>query len=141
MTIAYDLLIAQKIDTDVAGLTLGDNLFAGPIRGADDVGGVAHKAVFVTASGGLFSEPLHDDNRRTLRRPGVQIRIRSDQGAGAFQTGQQLARDVYDTVDQDPPAGICDVRALDSAPSYLGEDEDGHHEWSINLSLLLEVIP
>lgn len=141
MTIAYDLLVAQKIETDVAALTLQTNLYAGPVRAADDSGGIAHEAVFVTASGGLFSEPLHDDTRRTLRRPGLQIRVRSDQGTGAFQNGQQLARDVYDALDQDPPAGICDLRALDSAPSYIGTDEDGHHEWSINFSLLIEVIP
>jgi hypothetical protein len=133
-----DLLIAQHIDAALPELQLGQNLFVGPVRAADESGGIEHQAVFVLTTGGLFSEPLRHTGK-TIYRPSVQIRIRSGMEVGAFQCGQDLANRIFYTVDQNPPADLCETRSFDSQPSYLGLDDDGHHEWSINVGVLMVV--
>jgi hypothetical protein len=133
-----DLLVV--IDAAVASLTTGTNLLAGPKEAYDLGAGIPHNAVFVNAAGGLISRPIKGGADE--RHPTVNIRIRgSGVGvAGSFPDGQQLARDVLLAVDQNPPVGYCETRATNSHPSYIGVDEDGHHEWLLFVEMTVDVL-
>lgn len=135
-----DEVMVDVIDAALASVTKGVNLLAGP-RTAYDLKslGIPHEAVFVEASGGVRSRAIKGGPDE--RAPQCVVRIRS-KGPGsptAFATGQQLARDVLNAVDQNPPADWCEFRAFDSHPSYEGKDDDGHHEWSFVVEVIVDV--
>ena len=73
--------------------------------------------------------------------PQVQVRVRSD--IQQYETGLQLAREIREAINYAAPDDLTefiDARTIDSEPNYLGEDEDGHPEWSINVQLTLETM-
>ena len=129
--------VSGVIAAAVGSLVLGENMFLGARRGYAD-GVIPHKAVFVLADGGQQSRNLH--GYADERHPRVEVRVRSDPPgvAGAFQAGQSLARAVFEAVHLNPPAGYCDSVTTDSAPSYEGVDEDGHHEWIVYVDLIVD---
>ena len=134
-----DIDVVDVIDGAVGSLSKGVNLFAGPTRDYSLNSSIPHRAVFVLADGGDLSSPIK--GTADERHPYVSIRVRSDpeSSASAFQLGQVLAREVYDAIDQSPPAGYIDSRTLGSQPTYIGPDDDGHHEWLITVSLTVDV--
>lgn len=129
----------------VPDLTVGDNVVAGPREAYDFGDGIPKKCVFVTASGGLPSRALKGNvlGETNERRPMVMVRIRSD-GPGspsAFRDGQTLARECFDALHHNPPStDYCESESLNSQPSYIGKDEDGHHEWLIQVQLIVDVV-
>ncbi len=131
-----DIDVAGVISTAVAELTTGTNLFVGPVRGYDK-GRVPHKAVFITAEGGA---PSRQFALAVEYRPNVDIRVRGDKPSvpSAFSDGQTLARAVFDAVHFNPPSGYCDAQVVNSHPIYIGQDEDGHHEWVITVNLIVD---
>jgi hypothetical protein len=131
--------VRDVIAAAVASLSTGRSLFAGAARSADDDDGADHLCVFVLATGGAPSRPIKGGPDE--RNPSVQITIRSNPPGveRAFRDGQTLARAVYEAVDRNPPAGYCECRAVASHPLYIGEDSEGRHEWTINLSLIVDV--
>lgn len=137
MPLEPDLDVATMIQADVnLTLVIGTDLFHSPVRGYS--ARVPHQCVFVTASGGLQSRPIKGQTDE--RRPRVDIRVRSnpDSVAGAYKNGLALARGVFDAVDQRLPTGYIDSRCLNSQPSYMGMDEDKHHEWVIPVQLIVD---
>lgn len=122
------------------------NCLAGPVEAYDRAGvGIPHRAVFVTASGGLPSRQLKGNTAGDTneRRPTVNIRIRSSSKgvASAFADGQLLARQVFDALHHNPPSSsYCESESINSQPSYLGRDDDGHHEWLIVVQLIVDVV-
>lgn len=139
---ASGLDVATQIAATVPALTLGVNCFHGPVREADaDLaapGAIPHEAVFCLGTGGLVDEPFQDGGLKTaLKRPAVTIRIRSN--LDDFDGGLSLANDVFDAIDKTPPTGYIEARAANSQPNYLRQDDVGHHEWTINVSLMITV--
>lgn len=112
-------------------LTSGTNLFAGPVVVVAT--GVPDKAVFILATGGAPPQPFIDGSGQDYCRSAVQIRIRST--TEDFPGGQTLARNVRDFLHKRVVSGYVDIRAREAEPNYLGPDEQGHHEWSVNLDL------
>jgi len=134
-----DEAVMGVVRTAIPSLVLGRSLLVGPVRSPDDDGGVNHKCVFVLVTAGNQSRPIKGGADE--RSPSIQITVRSDPPSAprAFRDGQTLARAVYEAVDQSPPAGYCEVRAVSSHPLYIGEDEEGRHEWTINLLMVVDV--
>lgn len=146
-----------KPDEDVVGALVSNvtvlvgapkrNCFAGPVE-AYTVSGtnrIPHLAVFVSASGGLSSRQLKGNSAGNTneRHPSVSIRIRSGgKGvASAFQVGQTLARDVFNALHHAPPTiDYIEAESLNSQPTYLGRDDDGHHEWLVVVQLIVDVV-
>lgn len=113
-----------------AGLSLvaGTNVFDGPVRAAG--AHVPSKAVFCLLTGG--PPPLFQSGQaREVRRSTVQVRVRSE--PGKFEAGETLARGCRDALQLARPEGFVAFVVRESEPIYLGADERGHHEWSLNL--------
>lgn len=135
MTVANPCLdIATAIAARVGTLTLGTNVFAGPVRPSPD------EAVFVLASGGGQSVPYRGTDTGSgpdqLRNPSVQVFVRS--ANEDYASGAALSRTVRNALDCREPTGYVDVRAQQSAPIYLEKDDEGRHRWSLNFSVTVE---
>ena len=126
-----DLDLVNAIDTALATLTLGTDLFRGVMRAVGP--GSPNEAVAVLATGG--PQPLAYLDGTAIERyfSALQIRIRSIERS--FRTGQALARSVRDVAHHASIAGYIDTRVLESEPLYLGSDDEGNHEWSINVEM------
>lgn len=137
MALDVTLDIATTLATRLA-LTLGTDVFKGPVRAARD--GVPARAIFVTPTGGPPGQIQRDISPPTeLRENRVQIRVRS--GQEDYAGGDTLARSVIAALSFNPPtspAGYKDVRALQPQPIYLRKDEQGLHEWSTNFEVWTE---
>lgn len=126
----------------LTSLTAGQDLYAGSVQAWDNVaGGIPRNAVFVTASGGIVSRPIKGGPDE--RRPSLTIQVRNTD----FVTGQTIAREIFDAVDQNPPVmptslvDYCDARCLNSQPVYIGRGDDGPHEWSIIVNAVVDYTP
>lgn len=122
---------------------LGDDLFLGPVRPVGN--GVPARAIFVLVSAGTEPMQFHGPSaRQRIDRPQVQIRVRGD--ISGFEQGQTDAEEaraaLHDaappTSTTDPLAGFIDCRVVESRATYLGRDDNGHHEWSFNVELMRE---
>jgi hypothetical protein len=131
MATTPDSDLVTYLDAQVGALTIGTNLFAGKPRAIKPT--VADKAVFVLSSGGPEPQAFCSGTSVEERDSSVSVRVRSD-GAD-FSGGQTLARLVRDTVHHSTIAGYKDVSAQQAEPIYIGEDDDGHHEWSVNVTM------
>ena len=124
------------------------NCFAGPVEAYDKQSSpgirLPHKAVFVTATGGLPSRRLKGNvlGDTDERHPMLNVLIRSSSKGvpTAFRDGQELARQVFDAIHHNPPSGYCEAVSINSHPSYLGRDDDGHHEWVLIVQLTVDVV-
>ena len=130
--------IATLIGTAIAQFTLGTNVVHGPVRPARDF---PARAAFCFPSGGPAPDAILNDAQTKIRNAAVIIRIRESKNntdPGAFESGLSLARSVRDTIHYAALTGYIDVRVNESEPIYLGEDEDGHPEFQLNVSLNIE---
>jgi len=128
--------IATYIATNIAALTLGTNCFASSVAVAGE--GIPDKAAFVTGTGGFPTITYRDGGNKTgLKRPSVQIWVRSD--VEDLSGGLTLVRSVHDAIDMASITGYIEARATTSEPIYLGRDDANHHEWSINVNLIKEI--
>lgn len=134
MATTPDADVASTLDTALATLTAGTNLFYCPPIGPDAVGlGIPVKCVFVWSSGGAPPEPFVSGGTGTERRySAVSIRVRSarDDYAG----GLTLARSVRDAIHRASISGYITVSVRESDPIWLGATETCH-EWSIGVEL------
>ena len=130
MAVPPDSAVSSILAGASIGLTVGTNLFLGPVR--EQAAGMPHKAVFCLATGG--PSPLMHVQGNTgpdIKRSNVQIRIRSD--VGAFAVGQALARSVWSALQRATFTGYMGIACRESEPVYLGQDDTEHHEWSVNV--------
>lgn len=139
-----DRQLADQIaaNTTFRKLTVGKNLILGGKRSFDRKGpssGIQHESVFVTIDGGSSSRPIKGgpDERSIVGR--ILVRSKPASATKAFEDGQSLARDIHDAVDQRPPVGYCECRAVSSHPEWMGQDADTHHEWEITVELTVDV--
>jgi hypothetical protein len=135
--------LIERVDDLVGGPLPARNCLAGPVEAYGS--GIPHLAVFVTASGGLPSLALKGNalGETFERRPTVNIRIRSSARGvpRAFEDGQRIAREVFEALHHNPPStSYCESESLNSQPSYLGRDDDGHHEWVVVVQLIVDVV-
>jgi len=118
------------------------NLVAGDRAAYDVSGGIKHACIFVNASGGSPSRPIKDGvtDERRIR---IDIQIRGNKGttANAFREALRLARDVSFLVDANPPAGWCELRVINSQPSFIERDDDGHPWFMVPCEGVVDVTP
>lgn len=128
---AYD--IAQWLDASGI-LTLGTDLFVGPQRSTEGVGaavdtGVPAVATFVVGSGG-FPPVVTHENLEALLKETVQVTIRDT----SFQAGDARARVLYEYLRHANIPHYEEIQHNSSAPLYIGEDENEHYTWTINIT-------
>ena len=121
-----------------AGLgTAGTNLFRGPVRpvGTAAQGKTPANSIFVLSSGGREGDRVHFMNSENgpgeLRYPNVQVRVRNT----GFDAGKSIAEQVYQALEGQLIAGYWDIRALQSEPVYIRQDENNNYHWSLNFEL------
>lgn len=136
MATTPDIDVATYLGTQLGTLTLGTNLFCGPVRGHDTPdSGIPDQAVFVLASGGPAPGAFLGNSASGEQRfTSLSIRVRS--APNGFQSGQTLARSVRDTLHHAAVSGYLDVAVRESDPAYLGVTEKAQHEWSIGVNLM-----
>lgn len=106
----------------------GVNIFQGPVR---EIGAlVTPTAVFVLQTGGIAPTP-YLGTQTDVRDSGLQVRIRSDVANG-YDAGCTLAQTVLSALQRKTPAGRVTAFVNESEPTYLGQDDYGNFEWSLN---------
>ena len=135
-----DNAIVETLNANTS-LTTNVDLFLGP-PGQYGVHGVPSKAVFVYDGVGLTPEDYVQGGTHSpqYRQPVVTVRIRSDKRD--WTSGQTLADTVRDALhDADFTGPLEDYhkcRVREDRASYLGEDEEGHHLFGLNVDLAIE---
>jgi hypothetical protein len=131
-----DLATALVAATPVGGVALvlapasGCNVFAGPVQPPSD--DVPDRAVFCVAYGGPAPEPYMDGTNQDWHESRVQVWVRS--AHLDYVGGEAFARAVAAALQRRTVAGYVLVLALDE-PSYMGQDEQGCHEWAVNFRM------
>jgi len=128
-----DAAIATHLAAAGLGLTLGTNLFRGPVRPVSP--GVPESAVFVLAGGGPAPVPYLDaaEHGDTYFFD-VQVRIRGSREA--FATTRTLARGIRNALHRASISGYLSVLVRESEPTYLGFDGSERPEFSVNAQLV-----
>jgi len=122
--------VVTKLDSAVAALTKNTNLSVGamPAKGVN----VPSKFVAVLASGGPAPQAFQS-SAVELRFASVQCLCR---GEPRDQPGAlALARSVRNALHHVAIAGYVNIECEQSEPLHAGEDEQGHHLYSVNVSL------
>jgi len=134
--------MATRIDSQVvsvlgaAGLSLTDatNLFRGPPL---DVGGVPDDCVFVTATGGPAPQDYIDGGSGpTVKSKTALVTIRAQFNNN--QAGYALAENCLDALHKSDPSGWISFEVRESAPNYIGVDEQSRHRWTFNVEGMIK---
>lgn len=117
-------------------LELRENLFRGHPRPVDEA--IPSLAVFVLLRGG---EPLRRLNRDTpMLTSLVSVYVRGP--SQRHEYGEDFARSawfyLHNVWRNQPPAGYYDADVTDSEPEFVGYDDFGHSQWTLNLRLIRE---
>ncbi len=123
---------ATDVATELAGagigLTLGTNLFMGPMRDAS--ASVPKNAVFVKGlPGGLPQRTMGESDE--IRSPLVSVNVRWT----TFDAGDTKIRQVQEALQAATISGYIDVVAQQSEPLVLGQDNEGLHMFMMIFSL------
>jgi len=123
---------ATDVAVELAGagisLTLGTNLFTGPVR--DVSASVPKNAIFVKGlPGGLPQRTMGEVNE--IRSPLVSVQVRWT----TFGDGDTKVREIQEALQAVSISGYLDVVAQQSEPLALPPDNEGLHQWSMIFSL------
>jgi hypothetical protein len=125
--------VVSFLSTNVAGISKGTNLFQGPPRGPNNR--FPKLSVFVQSLPG--EEPVRTMQEVSEHRfANVSIIVRWKQ----FAAGDTLTRLIQDTLQAASISGYLDVVALQSEPSFIGEDAENNFIWSMGYQLIYEVV-
>jgi hypothetical protein len=140
-----NLDLATALDTLLAALTLDANLFAGPVRPfleTSSAGVIVPRAAafcIVRAS----RNPIRLFRGGRIREPVVQITIRDPD----FDAGELTALDVLTATEDMSVAAGTDLAdyvsaiAVESAPNYLGRDDQEDHMFTLNVEMKYVRVP
>ena len=123
---------ATDVATHLAGasisLTLGTNLFTGPVR--DVSASVPKNAVFVKGlPGGLPQRTMGEEDE--IRSPLVTVNVRWT----TFGDGDTKIRQIQEALQAATISGYIDVAAQQSEPLVLPPDNEGLHMFMMIFSL------
>jgi hypothetical protein len=135
MSAEIDVRSFLVTSASISGVTSG-NCFVGPVRKAG--GGVPGKAVFVKEYSIAAPSPYMDNSRKTYRTFDVQVMVRGD--VNQYSATRQIADNIWhrmDRVSGVSTASTTYVRSTcsQSAPVYLGQDDQERDLFSVNLRL------
>lgn len=126
--------VATHLQTSALG-TLGVDVFAVAEMPQSDT--IPAKATFVQVYGGREPEDYLGQAPSGLRFPKVQVTVRAD--PHDLETAQKVARDAWDALHRVTLAGYLSCRCLQSAPIYLGLNDQQQPRFAINLELVAAV--
>ncbi len=116
--------VATELAAAGISLTLGTNLFTGPIR--DVSASVPKNSVFVKGlPGGLPERTMGESDE--LRSPLVSVQVRWT----TFGDGDTKVRQIQEALQAVSISGYLDVAAQQSEPLVLPQDNEGLHQWSM----------
>lgn len=139
MSLLPEQAILNIIEREVDSLSVGNNLFRGPVR-PPSKGKIPSEAVFALDTSGL--EPQYcigDKTGQALLFTFVQVRVRGC--PNDYSGGRDLADKVltsFHDYPKNPIEGLMNIQPRESSPIYLGQDDTEHHEWSMNLEVLVD---
>jgi hypothetical protein len=112
------------------GLTVATNLFQGPMRPAS--GAQEAACVYVLQTGGPAPQDELGTGKAIVPYT-VQVRVRS--ATGEYVNGRTLAKAVWAACHQAAITGFFGISVQQAGPMYLGEDEDGRHQFSFYVTM------
>lgn len=127
--------LAKAVAGVLPGFTIGVDVFFGPVRPAED--GIPHECIFMVP--GPPEQPIVMPRSVEVKTARVMVRIRGERGD--FDGGLALAELVRSTtrdMDVDTISDLSDyfeVRARDGEPNMLGQDDQEHWEFSVNVEM------
>ena len=129
--------VATQINATVTELTLGTNLFAGPVRKAEkNLSGVEIVpicAAFVIASDGPV--PIRVMGRqKEVRSLLVDVRLRWNN----FQMGDEIARKILNAIAALDIPEYMDIETTTPEPIVTGQDDLSNFTWRIGFILTYE---
>lgn len=114
------------------------NCFVGPIRKPSGL--VPGKAVFVKEYSSNGPSPYMDASRKTYRTFDLQIMVRGD--VNQYSSTRQIADDIWHKMDRASAASLSTastsyvrVTCAQSAPIYVGQDDQERDMFSVNVRL------
>ena len=120
--------VAAYLNTEEIGV-LGNNLFTGPVRPVTQY--VPANSLFVLGGGGSGAQRyLSGGAKVENRHPSVQVSIRHLD----YDDGKAKALEVHNALQAAKITGYWDCKVDQSAPFYLGFQNDAYR-WSVNCTL------
>ena len=123
--------IAAFLNTNVAALTIGTNLFHGPLKPHSS--DMPIDSTYCRAGAG--PEPFRTMGEVTEHRMAV-VHIHSRYGD--WDAGDTVVRAIADTLRGATIAGYKWVAALQSEPPMAISDEQGYHHWDQSFKMVYE---
>ena len=127
----YELDLATHIASNVGSLTLGTNIFAGPLRSTAE--SAPQLAVGVVLVPGPTPIELLTGGTKKLFEPSLTIMIRSK--PDEYQNGRDLAESVWEAVHNGSVSGYQWVRCQQASPIYAGMTDNRNHYFTINVTM------
>lgn len=131
--------IAHQLETDVSSLTVGTNLFRGPIRPHTRTSSgtelIPRNSVFIsTPTEGPAPFPIAGSGWGQLRTATIQVIVRNT------DTGSNLPQQIFDIlVDVTLGTGYLGLEMIGSGPAYLpGINENEDNLWSMNCNVIYD---
>jgi len=122
--------VANYLENQGIG-TVSTDIFIGHIRPASQY--VPVNSIFVQNTGG-YPPQRFLQTVTELRRPSVQVLVRWS----SYEAGQAKAEAIYDALESASISGYLDIVADQSAPIFLGLDENNNYGWSLNFTLTFQ---
>jgi len=119
--------VANYLENQGIG-TVNTDIFIGHIRPASQH--VPVNSIFVQNTGGRPPQRFLR-TKTEIRYPSVQVLVRWS----SYEAGQAKAEAIYDALESASISGYLDIVADQSAPLYLGLDENNNYGWSLNFTL------
>lgn len=121
LTTVRQLLEGQGLNTP------DSQIFEGPAH--EDM---SDERIIMMETGG--EEPGNEfGSTRSIQKPRVQVRVQSKN----YKTGKADADQVWQILQDNKGSAYSRTQMLQSSPLYLGVDDDGRHDWSINAELFI----
>lgn len=137
MSAEIDTRVFIASTASISGVTTA-NCFVGPIRKSG--GFIPGKAVFIKEYSLSAPSPYMDATRKTYRSFDLQIIVRGD--INQYSATRQMADDVWHKMDRASTASLSTastsyvrITCAQSAPIYLGQDDQERDLFSVNVRL------
>lgn len=135
MPLVPETSIAATLETNSSAvLTVGTNLFEGPLRPADDA--IPTRCVFVLGNGGIDPMNYLNGGAYSPELYTVSLRIVVRGNAGDYSDARSLALSVRGWIHDRPPSGYIASRVRQSWPMYFGQDDAGSHLFGFDIDVI-----
>jgi hypothetical protein len=127
----YEHDLATHIASGIGTLTLGTNIFAGPLRSPKE--GAPQLTVGCVLTPGPVPVELMSGGTTRLYEPSLTVTIRCNQDE--YQNGRDLAEQIYERVHNGSVSGYQWARCMQGTPVYAGMSENRNFYFTINVTM------